>query len=120
MLELVEEALDEVALAIEGEVGRSGLLAVGLRRDDRRDVTPLERFDERVGVISLVGDQSLGPEAFEQRLGLRDVGGLPRRQRQRDRVAERIDDSMDLGRQAAARAADGLVLAVFFWAPALC
>jgi hypothetical protein len=74
----------------------------------------LEGFDERVGVISLVGDQSLGLEVFEQRFGLRDVGCLPRRQRQRDRVAECIDDSMDLCRQAAARAADGLVFAAFF------
>jgi hypothetical protein len=45
---------------------------------------------------------------------LRDVGRLPRRERQRDWVAERIDDGMDLRRQAAARAADGLLLAVFF------
>ncbi len=35
-------------------------------------------------------------------------------------VAERIDRGMDLGAQSAARAPDGLVLAGFFWAPALC
>lgn len=40
VLELVEEALDEVALAIEGEVGRSRFFAVGLRRDDGRDLAP--------------------------------------------------------------------------------
>jgi hypothetical protein len=114
VLELVEEPLDEVALAIEGEIGRSRLFAVCLRRDDRRDLAPSEGFEERVGVIRLVGDQSLGLEVFEQRFGLADVGGLPRRQRQRDRIAERIDDSMDLRRQAAARAADGLVFAAFF------
>ena len=53
-------------------------------------------------------------DAFEQQLGLRDIGGLPRRERQRDGVAERIDDRMDFRRQAAARAPDGLVLANFF------
>jgi hypothetical protein len=41
-------------------------------------------------------------DLFEQELRLRDVGGLPRRQRERDGVAERIDDSVDLGAQPAA------------------
>ena len=35
-------------------------------------------------------------------------------------IAERIDAGMDFGAQPAARAADRLVLAVIFWAPALC
>jgi hypothetical protein len=37
-----------------------------------------------------------------------------------DGVAQRIDQGMDLGAQSAARATDRLVLADFFWAPALC
>jgi len=37
-----------------------------------------------------------------------------------DRIAERIDQGMDLGAQPAARAPDRLVLAIFFLAPALC
>ena len=37
-----------------------------------------------------------------------------------NRVAERIDQSVDFGAQSAARAPDRLVLASFFWAPALC
>jgi hypothetical protein len=37
-----------------------------------------------------------------------------------DRIADRIDQSMDFGAQPAAGAADGLVFAIFFWAPALC
>ena len=35
MFDLVEEAFDEVSFAIEGDVARSRLLAVGLWRDDR-------------------------------------------------------------------------------------
>jgi hypothetical protein len=120
MLDLVEEAFDEVALAIEGEVGFAWLLAVRLRRNDGRDLSLSECVDERVRVVALVGDQRVGLEVFEQRLGLRDVGGLSGRERQRDRIAECIDDGVDLGCQSAARAADGLVSAVFFWAPALC
>jgi hypothetical protein len=37
-----------------------------------------------------------------------------------ERIAERIDDGMDLGGQSAARAPDGLVFAPFLRAPALC
>jgi len=37
-----------------------------------------------------------------------------------ERVAQRVDQGVDLGTQSAARASDGLVLTVFFLAPALC
>lgn len=59
-------------------------------------------------------------EPVEQRHRLRDVGRLTRCQRQGDGISERVDDRVDLGRQPAARSADGLILADFFWAPALC
>jgi hypothetical protein len=42
------------------------------------------------------------------------------REGQRDWVAERVDDGMDLGRQAASGAAEGLLFAPFLRAPALC
>jgi hypothetical protein len=51
---------------------------------------------------------------------LADVGRLARRQRQGDRIAESIDDGVDLGAQSASRPADSLILAFFFLAPALC
>jgi hypothetical protein len=35
-------------------------------------------------------------------------------------IAKRIDDHVDLGREAAPRAADGLVMPPFLRAPALC
>lgn len=73
-----------------------------------------ERRDQRVGIVALVGEQGTRLDPVEKRLGLRDVGSLPWRERERDRIAERIDDGVDLGRQAAARAADGLVFAIFF------
>ena len=45
---------------------------------------------------------------------------LPAGQMETERVAEGIDQSMDLGAQAATGSPDRLVLADFFWAPALC
>jgi hypothetical protein len=41
-------------------------------------------------------------------------------QEEADRVAQRVDQGVDLGAQSAARAPDRLILAGFFWAPALC
>ena len=48
------------------------------------------------------------------------IVGLSAAEVEPDRVAERIDQRVDLGAQAAAGSADGLVRARFFWAPALC
>ena len=42
-----------------------------------------------------------GREVFEQRLGLRYIVNLPRRERERDWIAERIDDRVDFRRQFA-------------------
>jgi hypothetical protein len=127
LLEGVEEALDEIALAIEGEIGLSRVFAVGFWWNDGGDPAFLELPDEGIRVVPLVADKGVRLDLVEKRLdlvekrrGLSDVGCLPRGQRQRDRIAECIDDGVDLRRQAAARTADGLVLAVFFWAPALC
>ena len=53
-------------------------------------------------------------------VGTDQVVRLAAGQMEADRIAERIDQSMDLGAQSAARAPDRLVLAGFFWAPALC
>lgn len=114
MLQRAEEALDEIALTIKGEIGLARLLPVGLGRDYRRDIAVFEHRDQRVAIVSFVGNQCAGLDPFEQRFGLRNIGGLPRRQRKRDGIAESIDDCMDLGRQTAARAADGLVFPVFF------
>jgi hypothetical protein len=48
------------------------------------------------------------------------IMGLPRRQDEVQRIAQRIDKGMDLGAQPAFAAPNGLVFAVFFCAPALC
>jgi hypothetical protein len=44
---------------------------------------------------------------------------LPCREHQVGGIAQGVDESMDFRGQSAARSADRLV-AVFFWAPALC
>ena len=49
-----------------------------------------------------------------------EVVSLTAGQHKGDRVAECIDQGMDLGAQPTSGSPDGLVFAVFFLAPALC
>src|SRR5262245_53654811 len=79
-----------------------------------------EPLNERVGVVALVSNHGDGREVFEQRLSLSYIVNLPRRERERDWIAKRIDGHVDFRRQSATRAADRLILAVFFLALALC
>ncbi len=119
MLEQVEKSLDEVALAVEGEIARTRGCSVGFGWDDGDDFSILEGSDEGVGVESLVGDQSAGVGGFDQRFGASQIVILARAEHHLDRIAEGVDEGVNLGGQSAAGSADGL-RAVFFWAPALC
>jgi hypothetical protein len=119
VLDFVEEALDEIALAIEREITIALYLAVGLWRDHWSDCPLIERFDQRIGVVSLIADERTWIGILEQRLRASQVMVLPWRQHQAERIAQGIDERMDFGGQSSARSADGL-RAVFFCAPALC
>ena len=77
MLELVEETLNEIAFAVEGEVARARGLSVGFGWDDWDDRSIVQGADEGIGVESLVGDQSAGIDGFDrdiQRKSDRDPG----------------------------------------------
>jgi len=102
VLEFIEEALDEVALAIEGEVAWQRDRAAGMGRNDRSDLPVGEGFDEGISVIGLVTDQSRWIGVLKQRLCTSEVAGLPWRKHQLDRIAQRIDERVDLGAQSAA------------------
>ncbi len=67
---------------------------------------------DRVGVVTLVTVQhaSTGRQVLEKLLGGFAVGHLAARQQEGDRAALAIGQGMDLGRAAAARAPDRLVL----------
>ena len=74
----------------------------------------------RVGVERLVGDQRVGFHHGQQVVRSDQVVCLAAGQEEADRVAQGVDQGVDLGAQSATRAANRLVLAGFFWAPALC
>lgn len=120
LFEEVEETLDEVALGVKREITFAAHFAVGFGRDHRLDSAHGQGFDEAVSVVTLVGDEDLRLDFGQQRFGLGDVVNLTAGQADRQRVAERVDDGVDLGRQPAARPPDRFPASVFLGAPALC
>ena len=59
VLNLVEEALDEVAFAVECEIAIALGLSVGFGGNYRRDLPLCEALDERISVVGFVCDQGL-------------------------------------------------------------
>ena len=108
MFELVEKTLNEIAFAVEGEVARARGFSVGFGWDDRDDRSIVEGGDEGAGI-----------DGFDERLSASQIVILARAEHHLDRIAEGVDERVNLSGQSAAGSADGL-RAVFFWAPALC
>ena len=117
VLHEAEQELDLVALLVELPVGRTLLEAGGFRRDHRQGASGRDGLQDGVGVVGLVGDHRLGGKAVEQGQGLRRVALLPGGQAEGERVAEGVSGSVQLGGEAAARAAKRLLTFGFF-APA--
>ena len=121
LFEFAEEVLDQVARLVEMFVEIAGRGAVAAERNDRPFAGLGERPDDPlVGIVSLVGDQDGGGDLRQQGVRAGKVMRLSGGQVEGERVAEGIDQGMDFGAQSAFAAADRLVAAVFFGAPALC
>ena len=94
---------------------------VGSWRDHRGLPSGRQRLQyASIGVERLVGDQRIGLHRGQQVVRPDQVVCLAAGQEEADRVAQRVGQRVDLGAQSAARAADRLVFADFFCAPALC
>lgn len=105
MLDLEEEALDEIALAIEGVVARH-LRRCSPRRDDGNGVLGADGLAKCLGIVALVAKDVLSRDVGDEGLGLAIVARLPWGQEEAQRIAQGIDDGMNLGGQSAARAPD--------------
>ena len=97
VFELVEEAFDEIAFAVERVVANTLYFAVGLWRDHRGDFALGESVDQRIGVVGLIGEQGAWIGAVDQRLRAGQIVRLPRGKHQFNRIAQGIDQSMDFG-----------------------
>ena len=107
MLELAEEALDKVALAIE-RLAEAGLpFAVGLGGDIGHCALRLDQVANAVAVIGLVTQyDGARRQPVEQPERGRCIVRLASRQAEPDREPLGIDDDVDFGGEAAARATE--------------
>jgi hypothetical protein len=111
VLELAEQSLDDVASSVGLSIDWIGCRPGSSGRDDRFDTSLLEPVAKALGVISLVGNETLRRcNGRHDRLGHRDIGDVSWCQGEGDRSATIIGQSMDLARPAAARAPDRLAL----------
>jgi hypothetical protein len=116
-----EEVLDQVACFVEVTIVIPRPSALCPRRDHRGLAGGGQRRDDAfVGVKSLVSDQRVSLHRWQEVIGPDQIMGLPAGQEEAHGIAQRIDQGVDFRAQPAARAPDRLVLAGFFWAPALC
>jgi hypothetical protein len=115
LFEFTEEILDEVARPVEGRVELAGRCSVFLGRDhggfSRACQWPT---DTLVGVVGLVGDQDIAGHLRQQGIGTDEVMDLSLGKQEALRIAEPVDESVDLGAQSALAATDRLII-IFFW-----
>src|SRR5215217_7368404 len=104
-----EGVLDEVAPAVHVAVEAEGGSAVGLGRDHRGGGAIVEGRPQPVRVARLAAERGAEGDALDQRPHADGVVALAGQQDEPHQVAEGVNQGDDLGRQAAARAADGLV-----------
>ena len=114
LLEFAEEILDQVALFVEFAIKVARRQTVWSRRDysgfaGRRQ--PVEH--SAIGIEGAICNQQIGGYMRQQRISPGQVVRLSRGQQQAQRIAERVDQRMDLGAQTAAAAANCLVLSFF-------
>jgi hypothetical protein len=62
----------------------------------------LDDVAERLGIVALVAQDIVCGQVGDEGFGLGDVARLSRRQDEAQRIAQGIDDGMDLGGQPAA------------------
>ena len=124
MFKFVEAAFDAVARAIEFLVARRFLAAGAERGNDRLNAVQGEPRADALGIVTFVQGGKLQDvvrvEAFGERCKLLPVVGLASRQVERDRTVFVEGGRVDFRAPAPARAAQSLVAAVFFGAPAAC
>ena len=120
VFEFIEEALDEVALAIDVSFDDALDADVALRGDMGFGAGGFDLVDDREREVPAVGDDiARQRHAIDQRRKRRLVGGLAGGEQEPDRQAAGIDDGMDLGAQSSTRTADGVIRTPFF-PPAAC
>ncbi len=120
LFEVSEGSFDAVALAIERAVEGALDLACCAWRNDRLDATFGEMAEDRVGIVALVSQHSLGLALAEQRESLGAIVGLTAGQHEAEGQTKLVGDQMDLGRQTSSTPPQSGLRSPFFRAVAAC
>jgi hypothetical protein len=112
MFELAEER--STRLSCVG--GRSDGSGTGWLRDVGLGAAGPDKIEQRIGVISAVGDDMAALQPFEQVGRSAQIVSLSCGEHEPYRQTVLIDQSVDLGAQSSTRAADGVFFAPFFTA----
>ena len=119
MLELAEEALHQVALAVDALIDRTVHEALTGRGDVGLGPAVSDQVEERIGVVAPVGDNVAAFQAVQQQGCRAQIMRLTGGQHEAHRQPVFVDQGVDLGAQSSTRTADGVIFAPFF-PPAAC
>ena len=110
LFEVSEEIFDQMAPAIPMKVAVDDLGPIRFWRDDSDGAAFVQRGAQPIDIEGYVGQQRVEVDILDQWLDADTVMTLARHQDEAHKIAQRIDQRHDLGCQAAARPADGLIL----------
>lgn len=101
MLNLVDEALDQMALSVQVTVMLALLIATRRRGNDRLSATLNHHIKELSRIAGLVGNNIVSAETVDEQGGLCNVMALTCRQAETQRITQAIDVDMKLGAEVA-------------------
>jgi hypothetical protein len=96
LLELVEEALDEISLLVKMSVVRPLNLAVSLWRNDNLAALPGDLLVQMIGIVTFVCESCCRFKSVDEFVRAGDVVFLSWAANEPDWIAKRIARSMDL------------------------
>ena len=109
LLDLAEEVFDQMAPLVHLDVAGNVGGPVALWRDHRHRAAVVQIGAQGVAIESLVRQQGGEVEILQKRGDTHAIVPLPWQQDEAYEIAQRINQSDDLGRQATARTPDGLI-----------
>lgn len=119
MLQLVDQTLHQMPFAIDKTVVLPRLLAVGTRGNDRDGRSSGNELQEIGGIIPLISNDISATPIAQQRNGLGEVVTMAAGQQNTQRIAQGINQDMNLGRESTTTTPQGLrgLTTVFFSPP---
>jgi hypothetical protein len=126
VFDLAEEALDQVAILVDGGIEAAPFGGDGPARDDGLCAAGRNGVHGPLPIVTLVRQNVTCLQTFKKRLDLGDVVALAAGQDEANGIAQCIGGGMDLGAQTAFRPSQSVSFKpifgsiAFFGAPALC